>query len=220
MHLQPTVYFVIINSIHCCIYNGNTCKNVELDSLISQRFRFKSCGLELACRAYFFDFFTKCCLFPAKFKTINLCSKPPETSFKCGISLCPTTLQYSDHYQIKQDSLCYLYQHFRDEGKDYFGGQRCSSRNSSILLVSVFTSLLYNRKGGCAPGARSFKMSGFLKAARKKKTDGIESESEQRKTKKGKKGVERFPTAGNYPCEQLQCVQLSPKIKAWQLFIF
>lgn len=51
---------------------------------------------------------------------------------------------------------------------DYFGGQRFSSRNSSILLVSVFTSLPYNRKGGWAPGARSFKMSGFLSVDEKK----------------------------------------------------
>lgn len=57
-----------------------------------------------------------------------------------------------------------------DGGGDYFGGQRFSSRNSSILLVSVFTSVLYNRKGGWAPGARSFKMSGFLKVGENKET--------------------------------------------------
>ncbi len=31
---------------------------------------------------------------------------------------------------------------------NYLGGQRVSSRNSSILLVSVFTSVPYSRKGG------------------------------------------------------------------------
>lgn len=44
----------------------------------------------------------------------------------------------------------------------YFGGLRVSSRNSSILLVSVFTSLPYSRNGGWAPGAKSFRISGFL----------------------------------------------------------
>lgn len=173
----------------------------------------------MACRAYFFCLVYK--MLPYSCKILNnLCSKPPETSFKYCISLCPTKLRYSDHYQIKQDSLCYLYQHFRDEGKYYFGGQRCSSRNSSILLVSVFTSLPYNRKGGWAPGARSFKMSGFLKAGRKKSRRQMERVRNREREKKRKTGVERFPTAGNYPCEQLQCVQLSPKIKAWELFIF
>lgn len=32
--------------------------------------------------------------------------------------------------------------------ESYLGGQRLSSRNSSILLVSVFTSVPYSRKGG------------------------------------------------------------------------
>lgn len=31
---------------------------------------------------------------------------------------------------------------------NYLGGQRFSSRNSSILFVSVFTSLPYSKKGG------------------------------------------------------------------------
>lgn len=63
-----------------------------------------------------------------------------------------------------------------DGWKDYFGGERFSSRNSSILLVSVFTSLPYNRKGGWAPGARSFKMSGFLKVDRNEESQ-VETET-------------------------------------------
>lgn len=44
----------------------------------------------------------------------------------------------------------------------YFGGQSVSSRNSSILLISVFTSPLKVRKGGCVPGARLCRSAGFL----------------------------------------------------------
>lgn len=54
----------------------------------------------------------------------------------------------------------------------YLGGERVSSRNSSILLVSVFTSVPYSRKGGWAPGARSLRMSGFL-PTKQRKRNGI-----------------------------------------------
>lgn len=45
---------------------------------------------------------------------------------------------------------------------NYFGGQSISSRNSSILLISVLTSPLKVRKGGCVPGARFCRSAGFL----------------------------------------------------------
>lgn len=45
----------------------------------------------------------------------------------------------------------------------HFGGQRMSSRNSSILLTSVLTSPLKVMKGGCVPGARFWRSAGFLK---------------------------------------------------------
>lgn len=45
---------------------------------------------------------------------------------------------------------------------NYFGGQSISSRNSSILLISVLTSPLKVRKGGCVPGARLCRSAGFL----------------------------------------------------------
>lgn len=44
----------------------------------------------------------------------------------------------------------------------YFGGANTSSKNSSILLMSVLTSPLYVRKGGCVPGARLCRSAGFL----------------------------------------------------------
>lgn len=44
----------------------------------------------------------------------------------------------------------------------YLGGASVCSRNSSILMKSVFNSLLYTRKGGLVPGAKSFSSSGFL----------------------------------------------------------
>lgn len=45
---------------------------------------------------------------------------------------------------------------------NYVGGPRVCSRNSSILMKSVFSSLLNSRKGGLVPGAKSFSSSGFL----------------------------------------------------------
>lgn len=45
----------------------------------------------------------------------------------------------------------------------HLGGQRTSSRNSSILLTSVLTSPLKVMKGGCVPGARFWRSAGFLK---------------------------------------------------------
>ena len=44
----------------------------------------------------------------------------------------------------------------------HLGGQRTSSRNSSILLTSVLTSPLKVMKGGCVPGARFWRSAGFL----------------------------------------------------------
>lgn len=44
----------------------------------------------------------------------------------------------------------------------YVGGPRVCSRNSSILMKSVFSSLLNSKKGGLVPGAKSFNSSGFL----------------------------------------------------------
>lgn len=44
----------------------------------------------------------------------------------------------------------------------HLGGERTSSRNSSILLTSVLTSLLKVMKGGCVPGARFWRSAGFL----------------------------------------------------------
>lgn len=44
----------------------------------------------------------------------------------------------------------------------YRGGVSFSSRNSSILLTSTFTSPLKVTKGGLVPGARSCRSAGFL----------------------------------------------------------
>lgn len=44
----------------------------------------------------------------------------------------------------------------------HLGGQRISSRNSSILLTSVLTSPLKVMNGGCVPGARFWRSAGFL----------------------------------------------------------
>lgn len=54
----------------------------------------------------------------------------------------------------------------------YFGGQSVSSRNSSILLISVFTSPLKVRKGGCVPGARLCRSAGFLWSSTEKWSSG------------------------------------------------
>lgn len=43
---------------------------------------------------------------------------------------------------------------FRAASLGYLGGHSTASRNSSILLVSVCTSVPYNRKGSCPPWAQ------------------------------------------------------------------
>lgn len=53
---------------------------------------------------------------------------------------------------------------------NYFGGQSISSRNSSILLMSVLTSPLKVRKGGCVPGARLCRSAGFLRGTQQRET--------------------------------------------------
>lgn len=48
----------------------------------------------------------------------------------------------------------------------HLGGQRTSSRNSSILLTSVLTSPLKVMNGGWVPGARFWRSAGFLEERR------------------------------------------------------
>lgn len=50
----------------------------------------------------------------------------------------------------------------KEQARNYMGGPRVCSRNSSILMKSVFSSLLNSKKGGLVPGAKSFSSSGFL----------------------------------------------------------
>lgn len=50
-----------------------------------------------------------------------------------------------------------------------------SSRNSSILLISVLTSPLKVTKGGCVPGARLCRSAGFLKGRHTKSEPSSES---------------------------------------------
>lgn len=50
----------------------------------------------------------------------------------------------------------------RKRESTHLGGQRTSSRNSSILLTSVLTSPLKVMKGGCVPGAKFWRSAGFL----------------------------------------------------------
>lgn len=95
------------------------------------------------------------------------------------------------------------------------------------MLVSVFTSLPYNRKGGWAPGARSFKMSGFLKVEIKKelktsKRDrGLNSRREmEEKGKKERKMRKTHETTGSYSCLQQRQAQLSLKLMPEKLYIF
>lgn len=58
------------------------------------------------------------------------------------------------------------------DGDAHLGGQRTSSRNSSILLTSVLTSPLNVTNGGCVPGARFWRSAGFLEEKQPIQTDG------------------------------------------------
>ena len=55
----------------------------------------------------------------------------------------------------------------------HVGGHRVCSRNSSILMKSVFSSRLNSRKGGLVPGAKSFSSSGFLEQRKEGRKAGV-----------------------------------------------
>lgn len=77
----------------------------------------------------------------------------------------PSTTTQSCHKSNQKQAVCSLIKHTwccKAFHVNYFGGQRTSSRNSSILLMSVLTSPSKVRKGGCVPGASFCRSSGFL----------------------------------------------------------
>lgn len=79
-----------------------------------------------------------------------------------GTSQHPASVSQSAEHYATLRRACWAPKGGRSELCNYVGGPRVCSRNSSILMKSVFSSLLNSKKGGLVPGARSFSSSGFL----------------------------------------------------------